>query len=280
MLDSGTGLGLPFGIELAPGEHARLEVGDVAHLLAVEVVGLQAAHLKDELGVAEIHDGNLGVGRLSLVVIAEATAQTQNGLGEGGARAVLACTRCRDQPASLVHLVDALVPDVAIAEIPEPVPVVMNQVGVKSLLGCRPEPDVVGELCRGITRGLDPDATAGLVAESPRNLQLAKLAGLDHGDGMSPLTRGPALRAVLDNPIVATSGLDGDAPFVHVVAARFFDVHVLPGLAGPDGDQGVPVIGSGNRDGVDRLVFEHAANVLNGRRLTASILLDLRRADS
>ena len=40
----------------------------------------------------------------------------------------------RDQPASVVHLVDALVADVAIAEIPEPVPVVMNQVGVKRLL--------------------------------------------------------------------------------------------------------------------------------------------------
>ena len=38
----------------------------------------------------------------------------------------------------------------------------------------------------------------------------------------------------------------------------------------------MPVIWSRDRDGVDRLVFEHAADVLNGRRLAATVLLNLR----
>ena len=181
-------------------------------------------------------------------------------------------TRRRDQPAGFVHLVDALVPDVAVAEIPEPVPVVMNQVGMKRLLGRRAEPDVESELRGRIVSGFDADAAARLVAESPRNLQLAELARLDRGGGQCPLVGGTALRAVLDDSVVLPRGLDGDAAFVHVVAARFFDVHVLARLAGPDRDQGVPVIGSGDRDGVDRLVFEHPADVLHGRRLAAAVL--------
>ena len=37
----------------------------------------------------------------------------------------------------------------------------------------------------------------------------------------------------------------------------------------------VPVIGSGHRNSIDRFLVEHAANVLRGRRLSASQLLDV-----
>ena len=121
-------------------------MGDVADLLPVETSGLQAADLEDELGVAEVHDADLGVGRLPLVVIAEPAAQADDGLGERRAGAVPARARGRDQPAGDVHLVDALVADVAVAEVPEPVPVVMDQVGVIRLLRGRAEPDVEIEL--------------------------------------------------------------------------------------------------------------------------------------
>src|ERR1700704_648697 len=92
---------------------------------------------------------------------------------------------------------------------------------------------------------------------------------------MSPVARGPALCAVLNDPVVPSRGLDGDAPFMNVVAAWFFDVHIFACLAGPDGDQGVPVIGSGDRYRIDRLVFKAWADILNGRRLAASVIPDL-----
>ena len=67
-------------------------------------------------------------------------------------------------------------------------------------------------------------------------------------------------------------GLDGDAALVDVVAARLLDVDVLAGLAGPDRHQRVPVVGRGDRDGVDRLVLQHAADVLlGGRRMTVGL---------
>ena len=250
-------------------------MGDVADLLAVEALGLQAADLEDELGVAVVHDGDLGVGRLALVAIAEPAAQAEDGLGERRAGAVPARARSRDQPAGNVHLVDALVADVAVAEVPEPVPVVMDQVGVIRLLRGRAEPDVEIELLGRIRDRFDADAAARLVAQGPRDQQLAELARLDRRGGQGPVAAGAALRAVLDDPVVPPRGLDGDPAFVDVVAARFFDVDVLARLAGPDRDQGVPVVGRGDRDGVDRLVVEHAADVLHGGRRPAALLLDL-----
>ncbi len=80
---------------------------------------------------------------------------------------------------------------------------------------------------------------------------------------------------MLDDPVVPPGGLDGDPAFMDVVAARFFDVDVLARLAAPDRDQGVPVIGRGDRDRVDRLVLEHPADVLNSGRRAASLFRDL-----
>ena len=50
--------------------------------------GLQAADLEDELGVAEVHDADLGVGRFALVAVAEPAAEAEHALGKG--RAALA----------------------------------------------------------------------------------------------------------------------------------------------------------------------------------------------
>ncbi len=138
--------------------------------------------------------------------------------------------------------------------------------------GAGPEPDVEVDLFRGRRDRLLADAPAGLVAQGARDQQLAELAGPDGLDGLGPLAVGAALRPVLDDPVVLPGGLDGDAPLVHVVAARLLDVDVLAGLAGPDRHQRVPVVGRGDRDGVNRLVLEHAADVLlGGRRMTAGL---------
>src|SRR5207237_4113974 len=82
-------------------------------------------------------------------------------------------------PAGDVHLVNALVADVAVAEIPEPVPVVMDQVGVERLLRCRAEPEIKVHLGGWGGCLFGADAAAGLVAQAAGHQQLAELAGLD-----------------------------------------------------------------------------------------------------
>jgi hypothetical protein len=58
------------------------------------------------------------------------------------------------------------------------------------------------------------------------------------------------------------------------VGDRLLDVHVLARLAGPNGRQGVPVVGHGDQDAVDVLVVEHAAEVRFGLGRSASDQLD------
>ena len=229
------------------------------------VVGLEAADLEDQLRVAEVDQGDHRVGRLALVRVAEPAAEADDALGQGGAG---------DHPAGDVHLVDPLVADVAVAEIPEPVPVVVDVVGVERVLRRRAEPEVVvdGRGCFGVR--LDADALAGLVAEPARDEQLAVLARLDDLGHPGPRLHAPALRAVLDDPVVLPRGLDGDAAFVDVVAARLLDVDVLARLAAPDGDQRVPVVRRGDRDRVEVLVVEGAADVLDRLGRAAAALGD------
>ena len=70
-----------------------------------------------------------------------------------------------------------------------------------------------------------------------------------------------ALRADLDDAVVAARRFDHQPAFADVVGARFFDIDMLAGFAGEDGGRAVPVVGRGDHDGVDRLVLEHAPHV-------------------
>src|SRR5205085_8205038 len=93
----------------------------------------QAADFEDQLRLTVIEDGDLGAGRLALVLEADAAAEADDALGQRGAG---------DGPARPVNLMDALIAEVAVAEVPEPVPAVVDEVRVKGLLGSGAGPDV------------------------------------------------------------------------------------------------------------------------------------------
>src|SRR5262249_24104535 len=145
--------------------------------------------------------------------------------------------RPRDGPAGDVHLVDALVADVAVAEIPEPVPVVMDEVGVVGLEGRRPQPEVEVQLPRRLAEGLAADAPARAAAVTPRDEQLAVLSRLHGRDFTRPPDVAPLLGAVLEYSAVALHRLDAAAAFEDDVAHRLLDVDVLAGLHAPDGEE-------------------------------------------
>src|SRR5205823_6879476 len=181
----------------------------------------------------------------------------------------------RDRPAGVVHLVDALVADVAVAEVPEPVPVVMHEVAVVRLLGRRPQPEVEVQLRRRLGDRLVPDAPARLAAVALGDEQLAVLPGLDGGDLTGPAGVAPLLGAVLQDAAVLLNGLDAAAALADDVAHRLLDVDVLARLHAPDRQERVPVVGRGDRDRVEVLVVQRLADVLHAGRPVAALVPDL-----
>src|SRR5262249_45189727 len=156
--------------------------------------------------------------------VAEAAADARRGAGQ----LVLV-----EAPARLVHLVDALVAEVAVAVVPEPVPVVVDGavfrgVAVRHLEGGGAAPEVVvhrgGRLLRAVHLA---DRRAELVAEPAGQLHRADLAGVDEGDRLAHALHAAALGAGLADAVVGARRLD-DAPALgDVVADRLLDVDVL-----------------------------------------------------
>jgi hypothetical protein len=258
-----------FAIHLTACDHgAVFEVERVADLLAVVFRSRQTATFEDQLYVAVVVDADLRVRRLPLIDIADPTADAHDALRQRGAW---------DHPPCDVGLMDALVAVVAVAEVPEPVPVVMDEIAVVRLFRSRAEPEVEVDFGRGRRRRFHADALPRLVAEPTRDGQLAEGAGLNLRGEFGPRLRGSILRAVLHDPIVFPRRVDRGPTFVHVVAARLLDVHILAGLARPDGHERVPVVRRRDRNGIDVLVVERLANVLDLLRLVGPFLLvDLR----
>ena len=243
--------------ELALSDDASFEVEFVVHD-AREVAHFadEAAGFEDELSLAVIKDGELHVGGLALVgvvgAVDVASADGDNGFGEGGVF---------DGPAGDVHLMNALVADVAVAEVPEPVPVVVDEVAMEGLFGGGAEPEVEVYVAGNFFVGFVADAPAGFAAVAFGDEEFSVLAAVDGGDLLGPAAAGAALGAVLDDAVVFAGGLDALAAFEDVVAAGFLDVDVFAGLASPNGDEGVPVVGRGDGNGVDAFVFQELADV-------------------
>ena len=146
--------------------------------------------------------------------------------------------------------------------------------GLNGRLGAGPEPEVVVDLFGDRRVGLVPDRPARLVAKPLGHVNLPELARAEERHRVLDSLVAAALRAGLDDAVVLPGGLDHPPAFAHVVADRLLDVDVLAGLACPDRRQRVPVVGGGDRDGVDRLVVEHAPDVLHDGRRGPVALLD------
>ena len=66
---------------------------------------------------------------------------------------------------------------------------------------------------------------------------------------------------MLANSLVLFHGFDEFAAFKSIVRAGLFYVDIFSSLAAPDGHERVPVIGSGDGNGVNFFIFEKFANV-------------------
>jgi hypothetical protein len=84
---------------------------------------------------------------------------------------------------------------------------------------------------------------------------------LDCSDLVGSAGTASLLSTVLHDSAVLPSGINALSPFEKVVAQWLFHINIFFSLAGPDGEQRMPVIGSGNGNRIEVFVLERLANV-------------------
>src|SRR6185295_5229432 len=131
-------------------------------------------------------------------------------------------------------------------------------------------------------RGRPTNSVATLEAQAARQIDVAESASVQLVDRFDLRTDRTALRAVLHDPPVLPGGAHELAPFPQVVRARLLDVDVFARLAGPDGDQRVPVIRGRDRHRIDAWILEEPPHIDERSRVApdlASPLVEQRLID-
>ena len=228
----------------------------VVHVLCV-LRGRQSADLKVKGGFFVAVGDGLGVRGFTIVGVTEASADADDGGGE------LLLTK---EPAGDVRLVYALVAEVAVPVVPDPVPVVVElfaeQVNFWGGAAPKIEVEALGD---GLWAGDLFDGTPRLVAGPASVFEFAEWVAFQPFDGGLEATGGAALGPALDDSVVFEGGCGQLSAFPNGVGDGLFDVNIFTGLCGPDCGEGVPMIGGRDHDGVDVLAFEEASNVVVGR---------------
>src|SRR5262249_2606178 len=206
-------------VETVADEVAVAAMEDVADRGPFVVLGRQATYLEDQFAVAVVEDTKLRVGRLAVVDVAEATAEAENALAQ---------LLLPQAPAGNIHLMNALVAQVAVAVVPLPMPVVVETLAEHGTVRGRAAPQVVVDRLRDRLRAVYlADTFAPVIAQGARDLHLAELAGTKVGDGVADSLVSATLCASLaDTPILA-GDLDEAPALADIVADRLLDVDVL-----------------------------------------------------
>ena len=148
----------------------------------------------------------------------------------------------------------SLVIHITITGLPKPMPIVVGIVCVIviNLRGTAPKiPIKVFGRSRNFIK---TDATARLTTVAIRNLEAAKLPSTNSfAQPCNPSIRAALCPVLNDNPVFLLS-FDTDSSLCNVMAHRLLNVNMLPCLSRPNCHQGVPVIGSGDRNSIEIFV--------------------------
>src|SRR6185295_8295755 len=140
-----------------------------------------------------------------------------------------------EEPTGDVHLMNALVAEVAAAGVPHPVPVIVQALPPERFHRRRTAPKVVIDFRRNRLRAVHlANAAARLVTQAARDAELAQIARVDPLDGFLDGVAGATLGSGLHNLVVFARRLDHLASLPHVVRNGLLAVNVLAGLYGPD----------------------------------------------
>jgi hypothetical protein len=210
--------------------------------------------IDDDGGSIVVEEGEVHIGGLAVVVPEEAAA----GGDDLGGDIIPA-----HDVAEIIDVVDAPVPHFAVAPVPLPMPVVVELLAHDGGHGGGAGPEVVVDIAGdGSGLGDFADGFAGAEFGAVDPFYFAVAAVLDIACAFLDGGTGALLCAGLDDAVVLAGGVDHLSAFPDGVADGFFDIDIFAGFAAPDGEQGVPVVGGGDDDGVDILAVEEVADIL------------------
>ncbi len=85
--------------------------------------------------------------------------------------------------------------------------------------------------------------------------------------GLKVMDAGALLHPNLAHPFIDARGLDDGRPFFDCARQRLLDIDVFAGVKRVDGNARMPVIGSGDQDGVDPFIVEQLAVIAERSRV-------------
>ena len=181
-----------------------------------------------------------------------------------------------ERPSAEIDRVRAVVPRLARAPVPEPMPVVVDDIVAVEAPGRRALPEVVVEPARD--RRFLAAAYRAAVTRIPgapiiHAPDCSASRGLNRLDHTRP---GTALAPHLDDAAVLRARLDQHLPLARVVAAWLLDVDVLAGRGREQTGGRVPVVGSRNHERVELLLGDNTPHVAGARGSLAARLGDGR----
>src|SRR5690606_13504015 len=150
------------------------------------------------------------------------------------------------------------------APVPEPVPIVVQDVVAERLARGGPLPELIVEMGGGGTAFADADRVTGVGVPAAGVVDGTDVAAAYALDPLGDLRPRAALVAHLDYARVAAGGFDDQLALARVVARRLLYVDVFAGLHGQHGGGGVPVVRRGDDHRVHVGALEGAAEIGDG----------------
>src|SRR5262249_8653736 len=160
-----------------------------------------------------------------------------------------------------IHEMNAVVAELAVAEVPKPVPVVMDQIFVIRLHRGRSHPEIPPEPCGRFLWFLEADRVTISGEKEVGLIDVADGAVVDQLNRLAKAPAPAALSATGSDALVLARCLDQLRTFPNIVGDGLLYVDVLAGLHRPNGGEGVPMVWRGDGDRVDFFIVENAAHV-------------------
>lgn len=229
------------------------EEGDTRGL-AEQGLGEAAAVFPHDRVAAKIVGNDLGV--RSLLIVFEVVSSAGGGDPDRSVEA--------QSPSGEVEPVDTVEAELAGAPVPEPPPVVRQEIVTKRSVRRGSLPEVIVESGRNGSELAEADGSASVGVPRAGEVNRPELAGADASENLGDPGNAAMLEADLEESARTADGFHEEFAFAGIVGQRGLEIDGLTRLQGENGGRRVPVVRRGDDDGLDAAILENAPEIVGG----------------